>query len=82
MIVNSHIIVYLMTWMGLNINKKKDSVASDFIYSPEGLTHLVTKDADGIDAKFHNYQNRVIARESFTVERIQVNMLKSLMYCV
>ena len=53
-----------------------------FMSAPEGLAHLVTEDAYGIDAGCHNYQKRAILRERFAMTRIQVNRLKSLMYWV
>ena len=74
--------VQLQTWIGLNNDQKRDIVISDFMSDPEGLAHLVTKDADGINSRSHNDEKRVIARESFTTTRIQVKMLKYLMYWV
>ena len=50
--------------------------------APEGLSHLVTKDTDGIDARRHKYQTREIVKERFTMTRIQVKRLKALIYWV
>ena len=75
-------IVQLLTWIGLNNYQKRDSVTSDFISAPEGLAHLITKDADGIDAGCHNYQKKSIVRERFTMNKIQVKRLKALIYWV
>ena len=52
----------LLTWICLNTDKKKDSDTSDFISAPEGLVYIVTKDDDGIDSGWHNYQRRRIVR--------------------
>ena len=80
MVANTPTIVQLMTWIGLSPDYKRDSVTSDFMSATEGLAHLVTEDADVIDYGQHNYQKRVIARERFTMTRIQVKRLESLMY--
>ena len=62
----------LLTWVGLNTNQKRNSLTSKFMSAPEGLAHLVTEDADDIDAGCHNYQKGVIVRERFALTRIQV----------
>ena len=72
----------LLTRIGLNAYQKIDSVTSDFVSAPEGLAHLVTKDADDIDAGNHNYQNRMVLRERFNMMSIQVKRLKYLMFRV
>ena len=82
MVANPPTTVKLLTWIGLNTDHKRDSVVYDFWSSLQGLAYLVTKDADGIDAGCHNYQKREISRERFTMTRIQVKRLKSLMYWV
>ena len=60
MVTNTPTIVQLLTCVGLNNNQKRDIVTPDFVSTPEGLAHLVTKDAYGIDAGCHNYQKREI----------------------
>ena len=72
----------LLTWIGLNNDQKSDSVTADFLSAPEVLAHLVNEDADGIDGGCHNNQKKAILRERFSMTRIQVKKLKSLMYWV
>ena len=54
--------IQLLTWIGLNTEQKRNSIISDFMSAPEGLSHLITKDDDRIDYGCHKYHKRVIAR--------------------
>ena len=50
MVANPPTTVKFPTLIGFNTNQNTGSVTSDFMSAPEGLSHLVTKYADGIDA--------------------------------
>ena len=71
MVANPSTNVQLMSWIVLNTDQKRDSVTSDLVPATEGLSHIVTKDYDSIDARCYNYQKRVIARDRLTTKRIQ-----------
>ena len=69
--------IQLLTWIGLNTEQKRNSIISDFMSAPEVLEHLHIEDAYGINVGFHNHHKRVIARERFTMMRIQVKRLNT-----
>ena len=80
MVANQPTIVQLLNCIGLNTHKKRYSVTSDLMSAPEGLSHLVTKNADVINAGCHSFQKREIVRDRFIMTIIQLKRSKALMY--
>ena len=70
----------ILTWIGLDTDRKRDGVTADLL-DPEGLVHLKNENADGIIAACTSYSKRAPAVR-FSLSRVQEKRLISLTHWV
>ena len=73
-------VLQLLTWIGLDTDKKRDGVLEDLL-SPNGLIHLKLENSDGLKSACSSYAKRATLTR-FTVTRVQMKRLIALMYWV
>ena len=73
-------ITQILTWIGLDTDRKRDGVTDDLLH-PNGLIHLNNENADGIIAACTSYSKRAAAAR-FSLSRVQQKRLISLLYWV
>ena len=68
----------LLTWIGLDTDRKRQGVEDDLL-SPNGLEHLKDESEDGIIAACNGYTKRA-GNARFSITRVQQKIIISLMY--